>query len=247
MSTSNDYKALIKGPRILVFIIAYNEESSIAAVIDDIKTHAPYADIVLIDDCSTDTTAKIARGKGVYVIKHILNSKTPGYAAVRTAMMYAFLNNYDICCQFDGDGQHDAAYLQKIIAPVAEGLADLVIGSRFIETAGYQQTLVRVTGIKVFSYITSWIINQRIKDISSGFKASGRKIIALYANFPYMLTDTNEMLILAKRTKHRILEVPVHMRERQHGKSWHSFFKFSIYPIRTMLYILSVLIKPQKV
>lgn len=243
---SSDHKNFTSGLKILVFIIAYNEELNIATVIEDIRTNAPSVDIVLIDDCSTDKTVKIAKNLGVYTITHLVNSNTSGYAAVRTAMMYAYMNNYDICCQVDGDGQHDASYLFKIIEPIASGCADLVIGSRFLGHAGYTPSLARKTGIKVFSSITSFIIGQQIKDISSGFKASGRNVINLFANYPFLLTDTNEMLILIKKCGFRIVEMPVKMRDRVYGRSSHSFLNMTLYPIRTLIYILSVIIQPHR-
>lgn len=240
-------KDTIAEKKILTFIIAYNEEGAIKKVIDDIREFAPYSDIVVIDDCSSDKTALIASNAGVPVISHMINSKTAGYAAVKTAMIYAHLNHYDICCQFDGDGQHDAAYLSRIIEPVAAGDADLVIGSRFMAEQGYAPTFARATGIKIFSLITSLIIGQRVYDISSGFKASGKKIIQLIARYPHLISDTNEMIILAKRNGAAIVEVPVKMRARETGKSWYSLSKYILYPIRTLLYILAVIIRQRNV
>lgn len=237
----------IAGKKILTFIIAYNEECAIGKVIDDIRKFAAYSDIVVIDDCSTDETACIARNAGIPVVSHMINSRTAGYAAVRTAMIYAYFNNYDICCQFDGDGQHDAAYLYRIIEPVAVGSADFVIGSRFMKEQGYVPSFARATGIKIFSRITSFIIRQRVYDISSGFKASGKKIIRLFALYPHLISDTNEMIILAKNNGAQILEVPVKMRARETGNSWYSLTKFILYPLRSLLYILAVIVRQRNV
>lgn len=240
---STCFNDAIAGKKILIFIIAYNEEGTIQKVIDDIREFAAYSDIVVIDDCSTDKTACIARNAGVHVISHLINSNTAGFAAVKTAMIYAFLNNYDICCQIDGDGQHDAAYLSRIIAPVAGGEADFVIGSRFLGERGYTPTFARATGIKIFSWITSFIIGQRIYDITSGFKATGRKIIKLFALYPHLIYDTNEMIILAKINGAILLEVPVKMKQREAGKSWYSLSKSILYPLRALLYIFAVIVR----
>ncbi|MDC1433195.1 glycosyltransferase family 2 protein [Burkholderiales bacterium] len=240
---TEQFNDLIAGKKILTFIIAYNEEDAIRGVIDDIRKFAPYSDIVVIDDCSTDGTVLIAKNAGVPVISHMINSKTAGYAAVKTAMIYASLHNYDICCQFDGDGQHDAAYLARIIEPVALGEADLVIGSRFMAEQGYVPSFARATGIMIFSWITSLIIGQRILDISSGFKANGKKIIRRITQYPHLISDTNEMIIWAKRNGAVILEVPVKMSARENGKSWYSLSKYISYPLRTLLCILAVIIR----
>jgi hypothetical protein len=244
---SADFKLAISGKKILSFIIAYNEADAIKKVIDDIREFAPYSDIVVVDDCSTDNTACIARDARVKVISHLINSQTAGYAAVKTAMIYAFQNNYDICCQFDGDGQHDAAYLAKIIEPVARGDFDMVIGSRFLGEVGYSPSFARATGIKIFSQITSLIISQRICDISSGFKANSHKVIRLIALYPHLISDTNEMIILAKNSGASILETPIKMRARETGKSWFSFTKYVLYPIKTMLYIVAVIVRKRNV
>lgn len=233
----------ISGKKILIFIIAYNEEDSIKRVIDDIRKFAPYSDVVVIDDCSTDGTVRIAKNSGVPVIRHMINSRTAGYVAVRTAMIYASLHDYDICCQFDGDGQHDAAYLSRIIEPVALGEADLVIGSRFMTEQGYVPSFARATGIMIFSWITSLIIGQRIRDISSGFKANSKKIIQRVAEYPHLISDTNEMIIWAKRNGAVILEVPVKMSVRKNGRSWYSLSRYIGYPLKTLLYIVAAIVR----
>jgi len=227
-------------PRVLIFIIAYNEEGTIKSVIEDIRMYAPYADIIVVDDCSTDRTEHIARSKGVPVISHLTNSNTAGFAAVKTAMIYASLYGYDICCQVDGDGQHNAAFLSNIIEPIRRDEADFVIGSRFLETQGYTSTKTRIIGIKIFSLITSIIVGQRIYDVTSGFKATGAKIIKLFAQYPHIIHDTNEMIILASLHGARVTEVPVCMNNRKGGKSWYSFSKAILYPLRTLLLILAV-------
>lgn len=240
---TKQFNDLIAEKKILTFIIAYNEEDAIKSVIDDLRKFAPYSDIIVIDDCSTDGTARIAKNSGVPVICHMINSKTAGYAAVKTAMVYASLHNYDICCQFDGDGQHDASYLSRIIEPVASGEADLVIGSRFMAEQGYVPSFARSTGIMIFSWITSLIIGQRILDISSGFKANGKKIIRKIVQYPHLISDTNEMIIWAKKNGAVTLEVPVSMRARVSGRSWYSMFRFISYPLRTLVCILAVIIR----
>jgi glycosyltransferase involved in cell wall biosynthesis len=227
--------------KILVAIIAYNEEANIQSAIQDVRKNAPFADIIVVDDCSDDRTVEIAKEEEVRVISHPFNSRTLGYAAIRTAFMYAQANEYDICCQFDGDGQHDAAFLDNIIRPVALGHADLIIGSRFLDSSSYKPSLPRKSGIRIFSLITSAIIGQKIMDITSGFKANGKRAIKLLARYPYLLSDTNEIIILVKKCHLTIQEVPVTMRERQGGRSGLTFFNAVVYPLKTILYILAVI------
>lgn len=242
-SDISPFNKIVIGKKILVFILAYNEENTIREVIADIRGKAPYVDIVVIDDCSTDHTRRFAEESGVPVISHLTNSNNAGFSAVKTAMTYAYFEGYDICCQIDGDGQHDASFLHDIIAPVADGRADFVIGSRFLKVQGYTSTFPRVVAIKFFSYVTSLIIRQRVYDVTSGFKATGKRIIDLFALYPHLIHDTNEMIILAWKSRARILEVPVKMNKRHSGRSWYSFSKAVLYPIRTLLVIIEVMIR----
>jgi len=239
----SSFDSVIAGKRILAFVLAYNEEKTIRDVIENIRQSAPYADIVVIDDCSTDRTKQFAQEAGVPVISHLINSNNAGFSAVKTAITYAHLEGYDICCQVDGDGQHDASFLRHIIAPVADDRADYVIGSRFLKVQGYTSTLPRVIAITFFSWVTSLIIRQRVYDVTSGFKAMGKKIIGIFALYPHLIHDTNEMIILAKMNGSRILEVPVIMKRRRSGRSWYSVSKAILYPIKTLLVIIEVLVR----
>ena len=126
----------MKQCKILVIVPAYNEQGNILNTLADIRDHAPQVDYVVINDCSTDQTREILTREGANVVHLPVNLGIGG--GVQTGYCYALENGYDIAIQFDGDGQHMAAYLQDLITPIVEGEADVTIGSRFIKKEGFQ-------------------------------------------------------------------------------------------------------------
>ncbi|WP_068783909.1 glycosyltransferase family 2 protein [Paenibacillus phocaensis] len=215
--------------RILVIIPAYNEEASIGSVIQDIQKHAPAADILVINDGSSDRTESCAREVGAKVLTLPFNVGIGG--GMQTGYLYAMQEGYDIAVQMDADGQHPAEELQKLIAAIPE--QDLVIGSRFLETASFRSSAARRVGIAFFSRLVSWVTGERFTDTTSGFRAAGRKVIELYAQ--YYPTDYPEVesIVYLKRQGCRIAEIPVEMRPRTAGKS-------SITPWRSAYYMVKV-------
>lgn len=203
---------------ILVAILAYNEEANIADTIYDLQSNNFGYDLIVIDDGSYDRTKKICQDLNVPVLSHPMNIGS--FGAVKTYFIYAFRYQYDILCQFDGDGQHIAAELSTIIDPIRNKQADYVIGSRYIEKHGYQSTALRRTGIKLFSKLASRTIGKKITDSTSGFRAYNRNVIELFGKrYPYEIHDTIQLLLLAHYHGARIQEVPVKMKARQHGTS----------------------------
>ena len=138
--------------KILVAVIAFNEERNIEKTILDLKNNNFGFDVVLVDNGSRDNTVAIAHDMGVPAISHCINSGGSG-GTLKTYMIYGYRNNYDIICQFDGDGQHIASELPKIVEPVQKNEADYVIGSRYINKEGFQSSALRRVGIKLFSNI----------------------------------------------------------------------------------------------
>lgn len=233
--------------RILVSVIAYNEERNLQNTLQSLLDSNGGFDLVVVDNGSSDKTAESARQMGVPVLSHCVNSGS-SMGTVTTYFTYAYLSGYDILCQFDGDGQHVAAELPKIIEPVQRGEADYVIGSRFIDKEGFQSTAIRRVGIRLFSWLDSWIIGQTVTDVTSGFRAYSRSVIEFFGRrFRYEIHDTNQLLLLSHFAGARILEVPVGMRERAHGESEYSLVNAATFPLKGLVNIGGTLLQRRQI
>jgi len=227
--------------RVLIVIPAFREAAVIERVIADVRAARPDVDLVVVDDCSPDDTGERARRAGVPVLPLPVNLGIGG--AVQTGFKYAVLHDYDAVVQVDGDGQHDPAELEKLLAPLAEGRADVVIGSRFLVDTGYRAPLARRAGMVLFSAIARRAMGQRIADTTSGFRALNRRAVRFLArNYPVDFPDA-ETLVLLNRGGFRLLEVPVRMRPRFSGKSSTTTLKSIYYPFKQLLSIVVVLLR----
>ena len=222
--------------KILIIIPAYNEEASILKTCKEIyEYNSKYKtnyDILVINDCSTDSTLKICKGNDIPVISLVHNLGIGG--AVQTGYKYAYEYNYDIAIQYDGDGQHDVSYVNNIIEPIIKGKADFVIGSRFVgNISKFKTTGARRAGIKVISFFIKLVSGIKVYDTTSGFRACNKEIINYFANnYPLEYPEPITTVELAKKN-YRIEEVAVNMRERTGGKS-------SIHTWKNIYYMLNV-------
>jgi glycosyltransferase involved in cell wall biosynthesis len=206
------------GLRKIAIVPALNEERSIAAVIAEIRAADPGFEVVVIDDGSTDRTAAVASENGAHVLSLPFNLGIGG--AVQTGLKYARDHGFDISVQIDADGQHDPSELPKLLAPLIEGEADVVVGSRFLGEKAYKAPMVRRIGIRFFARIVSAVVGQRLTDTSSSFRAFGRRAIAYFArDYPHGFVETVEATVIAARCGLRVKEVPVVMRQRVMGQS----------------------------
>ena len=159
----------------LVIIPAYNEEASIVNTVQDILDHAPGFDYVVINDCSKDRTLQCCRENGLNVIDLPVNLGIGG--GIQTGYRYAVEHGYDVAVQFDGDGQHDASYLQAMADRLERDDLDMVIGSRFIENEGFQSTGLRRFGINFFKFLIKLLYGGTITDATSGMRMCSRRVM----------------------------------------------------------------------
>jgi glycosyltransferase involved in cell wall biosynthesis len=231
--------------RVLVVIPALNEEESIARVIADLRAALPDATCLVVDDGSTDATAEVARSSGATVVSLPYNLGVGG--AVGTGFRYAVERDYSCVVQLDADGQHDPTAIPALLAALDD--ADLVIGARFAGVGEYETKGPRRWAMRVLSTVLSRVAKEKLTDTTSGFKASGPKAVALFAeHYPAeYLGDTVEALVIAARVGCRIRQVPVAMRPRTGGTPSHSPLKAGVYLGRAFLALFFALIRPRSV
>ncbi len=216
-----------------IIVPAYNEEQSIAAVIADIRTHQPQADIVVVNDSSRDQTEHVARAAGVTVLS--LSSNLGIGGAVQTGLIYARNEGYQYAAQFDGDGQHIASEIARLLEPLRSDEVDVVIGSRFLGDSVYRSSFPRRAGIRLVSIVNRLLTGHRILDNTSGFRAYNRKAIAFLAdNYPQDYPEPEAVVQLA-RAGFRIREVPARMQVRVSGRSSIRGITHSLYYVAEVL------------
>lgn len=233
-------------PKISIIIPAYNEALNIGKVIDETKANISEADIIVINDASEDSTSLVAKTKGVDVISHVCNLGIGG--AVQTGFKYTCEREYDIAVQVDADGQHNPQDISKLVEPIVNGEADVVIGSRYIEKSGFQTNLARRLGMFFFGVLTSIIVKKRITDTTSGFRAANREAMEFLAKeYPIDFPDA-ETIIILHYAGFRVKEIPIKIRERFSGKSSTNLLKSFYYPFKVMISIIAVLLmeKPRR-
>lgn len=211
----------------LVIIPAFNERDSIISTVKDIKENAPGFDYVIINDCSKDDTLNVCKENGLHVLNLPINLGIGG--AVQTGYLYALQNGYDIAVQFDGDGQHDAIFLNAMAEHLVEHNCDMVIGSRFIKNEGFQSSKIRRLGIKYFTWLIKVLSGVTITDPTSGMRMCNRKTIEMFVNeYPRDYPEPESAMRLI-RHKRKVEEIPVIMRERLDGISSLSSLKSVVY------------------
>ena len=227
--------------RTVVIVPALNEEESLPHVLEEIRRVSPGMDVLVVDDGSTDATARVARGLGVPVVSHAINLGVG--AALQTGFRWACERGYDVGVQLDADGQHDPKDLPALVAPVIEGRCDVAIGSRYVAVSGYRAPRVRRAGMLLFSGVVWLALRQRIADTTSGYRAYHRRVMEVCRHdFPRDFPDAPLLIGLVRRG-FRLLEVPVTMRERRAGQSFYTLGKSLYYPYKNLLASLMAWLK----
>lgn len=226
----------------IVIIPAYNEAMHIGKVIEGIKAFSD-ADIIVIDDGSTDQTAQAAERAGGLVIRHPFNM---GYGvALQTGYKYAAVKGYEYLIQMDGDNQHDPKFIPEFFKKIKEPLCDVVIGSRFLGRADFNIGRLKLLGVRLFRKIIRLVGRVRITDPTSGFQCLCREVYGLFTHdsFPWDYPDAN-IIIMLLQNGFAVREIPVEMRSNPVGRSMHKGMpKLINYFFKTFLSIFIALIR----
>jgi glycosyltransferase involved in cell wall biosynthesis len=219
------------GETTIILIPAFNEGMVVGAVIKEIKAHCNLP-IVVIDDASTDNTVDVAQNAGATVIP--LPAQLGAWGAMQTGLRYAQRHGYTVAITMDADGQHEAASLKSLLAPVNEGMADVAIGACTRRGSLWRRI--------------AWVMMKRtsglsLEDITSGFRVYNQEAISELASWRATLLDYQDIgvLLLLQSRGLRIVDVKVTMQERQNGHSrvFHSWVVVTYYMCQTLLLGLS--------
>ena len=204
--------------RACVVIPAFNEEKSIHEVVRRTKRVCPGIEVVVVDDGSTDMTAKLAEEAGAHVIR--LGKNVGQWEALRTGFRYALEMGSEILISMDGDGQHDPADIPRLLEPILNGSTDLVMGSRLLgRSRPPGMRFYRYVGIKFFSKLMSLITGWRITDVMSGYRAYRasllKRIIGKLKEKQYGILEAT---IAAWRAGARVCEKPIRFKGRSESR-----------------------------
>ncbi|UZN01904.1 glycosyltransferase family 2 protein [Cellulomonas sp. S1-8] len=231
-------------PRLLVVVPAWNEETVLPLVLDELAATVHDADVLVVNDGSTDGTAAVVRAHPRAMLLDLpLNLGVGG--AMRAGFRFAQRHGYDRVVQLDADGQHNPADIARVVALLDEG-ADVAIGARFAGEGDYRARGPRRWAMALLSTVLSRTAATRLTDTTSGFRAANARAIALFArDYPAeYLGDTVESLVIACRAGLRIRQTPVTMRARAGGAPSHGPGKAAIFLGRAVLALGVALSRP---
>ena len=216
----------------VIGIPAYNEGKNIASILLRLKNISEY--IIVCDDGSSDLTYEIAKKLGAIVVKH---KKNLGYgAAIKTIFLKAQEINADALVTFDADGQHKIEDIDKILVPIKNNKADIVIGSRFLNDK-QKISKYRKIGIKTITELTNITSGTKITDSQSGFRGYNRKTLENIKLTESGMGISTEILIKAKKSNFKIIEVPIIVSYEGETSTHNSIIHGSSVIISTLKYV----------
>ncbi|MBI5527418.1 MAG: glycosyltransferase family 2 protein [Deltaproteobacteria bacterium] len=228
----------------LLVIPACNEAENLPRVAAEIAEAGAggVCDVVLVDDGSTDATARIGADAGFVVVRHPYNLGAG--SAVHTGLVFAWERGYSTAVTLDADGQHRPADIKALLAEAARTGADVVIGSRFLSAGSYRVPIHRKIGMLMFCRLASCFIRRRITDASSGYRVYSRRAIGILARMDYPSDYQDaDVLIYLSRGGMEIVETPVTMRKRLCGVSMIRNLRSAYYVYKNLLSIVLTLLR----
>ena len=204
--------------RLLILVPAYNEAEALSAVVAEVRDGLPDAEVLVVDDGSTDGTFRLLPTLGVRWLR--LAERLGTGAAVRTGLRYARLGGFDVVVRLDGDGQHPVAAVPSLLAPLADGRADVVIGSRYVEASDREGIPRRRRAIhRALGTVLSALTGRPVTDPTSGLWAFGPQAIALLADHHPSGYPEPELRLFLSRNGLSTVEISTSMRARPAGQT----------------------------
>lgn len=214
--------------KVLLIIPAYNEALNIEKTIKDVTDNTEY-DYIIINDCSKDNTKEICEKNNFNILSLPINyGLTSG---IQVGMKYAYQNKYDVAIQFDGDGQHQAKYIEKLVKEIKEDNYNVVIGSRFVEKK--KPKSLRMLGSNLISVCIKLTTGKTIKDTTSGMRAYDRQAIEEFVKNKSLTPEPDTLAYMIKKGM-KVKEVQVEMSDREFGESY-------LKPIKSIEYMFNMI------
>ena len=218
---------------LLIIVPAYNEQAAITEVIREAREVLPGLPLLVIDDCSADATALVAREAGARVLSLPHHLGLGG--AVQAGYKLAYELGYQYVIRMDGDGQHDPRDIPRLFETLRDSGCQMVIGSRFFEGDANHTSFMRQLGVRFFRTVLRPILGKPVHDPTSGFVGVNRQALQLFSrSFPLEYPEIEALVVLQRRA-FQFVEVPCHMRPRLAGQS-------SITAVKSLYYIVHVLL-----
>jgi glycosyltransferase involved in cell wall biosynthesis len=229
---------------LLIIVPAYNEEAAVGRVVEEIRKVLPDVEVLVIDDCSLDQTAAVARRAGAQVLSLPYHLGLGG--AVQAGYKLAYELGYQYVIRTDGDGQHDPRDIPRIYEALKNSGCQMVIGSRFLEGDGAPSSFVRGLGIRFFRLVLRPILGRPVRDPTSGFVGVNREALQVFSkSFPLEYPEI-EALVVLQRRRFRFLEVPCRMRPRLAGRSTITVLKSLYYIVHVLLGVFVNVLKYER-
>jgi glycosyltransferase involved in cell wall biosynthesis len=221
------------GAKLMIIVPAYNEAGAVGSVVEEIRQVVPGIPVVVIDDCSLDSTVAVAEAAGASVLPLPHHLGLGG--CVQAGYKLAFELGYEYVIRIDGDGQHDPRYIPNLYGELRKSGVEMVIASRFVAANGSQTTFLRTFGIRFFRAVLRPILGRTVHDPTSGYVGVNREALEVFSkSFPLEYPEI-EALVVLRRKDFRFSEISCTMRKRMAGRS-------SLRGMRTFYYIVHVLL-----
>lgn len=218
---------------LLVIVPAFNEEGAVGQVVHSVRRELPGVPVLVIDDYSSDNTIPVARAAGAEILPLPHHLGLGG--CVQAGYKLAYELGFEYVIRVDGDGQHDARDIPRILERLKKTGCEMVIGSRIEGRKGWHTGRMRGLGIWFFRLVLRPILGKEVQDPTSGFVGVNRRALAVFSrSFPLQYPEI-EALVVLQRRRFRFEEVPCEMHPRAAGKS-------SLSGLKPLYYILHVLL-----
>lgn len=228
--------------KVMILVPARNEEAAVGEVVRAARRVMPSTPILVVDDHSRDATARVAAEAGARVVRLEAHRGLGG--CLRAGYQHALDKGYEYVIRLDGDGQHEAADIPRMLAALQSARSDVVIGSRFVDNGTYKSSLTRSVGIALFRRLLAPVLGKTIYDPTSGFIGVNRNALRIFArHLPGVYPEIGGLIML-RRNDFRFHEISCRMYPRRTGRSYFTVLKSTEYTLHVLAGLVSHALRP---